>query len=162
MKGPPYYLVAVDRSALFAAALEFKTSSLFPFCFFSPGNKQRTLSLPPPPHPTSSSESVIALQKLSVCPLLLTSRPPIGLDQTRQGVPSSRSQTRARARPLSAVWGGGGDPTRHNKSHAFREVRTHLYAPHGTSLNRSLPLSVSLADTRARTHTHTHADKQIE
>lgn len=42
-KGASYYLVAAVRSALFAAALEFKMS--FFFFFFSPANKQRILPL---------------------------------------------------------------------------------------------------------------------
>lgn len=57
----------------------------FFFFFTLAGNKHRTLLSP--------SEKPDCCAELSVCPLLLTSHPLIGMNQSRQGVPSSCSQS---------------------------------------------------------------------
>lgn len=90
------------------------------------------------------------------------------MDQTRQGVPSSCSQTHTYPQKkkhtrthivcgleISRGQFDKAHPPTHNKTHAHK-VCTHLYALHSSSLNSSLLLSRSPLDTLLRTHTHTH------
>ncbi len=144
--GASYYLVAAVRSALFAAALEFKMSFFFFLSFFLPANKQRTLPL--------RLKAWLLCRTLSVL-YYWPHIPPSGWIRPDKvflhpAVRHTHIYTHTHTVCGLEISRGQFDkahPPTHNKTHAHK-VRTHLYALHSTSLNRSLLTNTHTEGTR--------------